>query len=131
MESLLPLRSNSKNAVKSTRSTVGTITEVNDYLKLLFPRVCQGFDPVSGEEIEPETPESIYRNRRNTRKDAGVLILFSILVPEKSTAEELFDFLRQQGYLRIVIFGKFIGPTMLRNTKGKPFLHPSTWFRIV
>ncbi|MDF1810810.1 MAG: excinuclease ABC subunit UvrA [Verrucomicrobiales bacterium] len=96
-----------QNAVKSTRSTVGTITEVNDYLKLLFPRVCQGFDPISGEEIKPETPESIFRKSKDRfGKDAGVMILFSIAVPKDSSKEELFDFLQQQGYLRVVIFGK-------------------------
>ncbi len=40
-----------QNAVKTTRSTVGTITEINDYLKLLFPRLAKGHDPVTGEEI--------------------------------------------------------------------------------
>ena len=35
------------NAVKTTRSTVGTITEINDYLKALFPRICRGYDPVT------------------------------------------------------------------------------------
>ena len=96
-----------QNAVKSTRSTVGTITEINEYLKLLFPRICRGYDPVSGEEIEPETTESIHRKAR-TRfgKDAAVLVLFSIPVPKDSSRDDLFDFLQQQGYLRVVIFGE-------------------------
>ena len=96
-----------QNAVRSTRSTVGTITEINDYLKLLFPRICRGFDPATGEEISPETPESIYRKARHEfGKDATVLILFSIPVPQGANKTELFEFLQQQGYLRIAIFGK-------------------------
>lgn len=68
------------NAVKTTRSTVGTITEINDYLKLLFPRVCRGYDPVTGAEVEPDTPQSIHRKcRERFGKDDSLIITFSTL----------------------------------------------------
>src|SRR5437660_3083943 len=47
------------NAVKSSRSTVGTMTEINDYLKLLWPRIANAFCPSCGREIRPETAKSI------------------------------------------------------------------------
>jgi excinuclease ABC subunit A len=47
------------NPVKSSRSTVGTMTEINDYLKLLIPRVARAFCPSCGREIRPETAKSI------------------------------------------------------------------------
>src|SRR5881275_2388841 len=47
------------NPVKSTRSTIGTMTEINDYLKLLFPRIAHAFCPTCGREIRPETAKSI------------------------------------------------------------------------
>ena len=47
------------NPVKSSRSTVGTMTEINDYLKLLMPRVARAFCPTCGREIRPETAKSI------------------------------------------------------------------------
>ena len=47
------------NPVKSSRSTVGTMTEINDYLKLLMPRVGHAFCPSCGREIRPETAQSI------------------------------------------------------------------------
>jgi excinuclease ABC subunit A len=47
------------NPVKSSRSTVGTMTEINDYLKLLWPRVARAFCPNCGREIRPETAKSI------------------------------------------------------------------------
>ena len=47
------------NSVKSSRSTVGTMTEINDYLKLLWPRVAQAFCPSCAREIRPETAQSI------------------------------------------------------------------------
>lgn len=95
-----------QNAVKTTRSTVGTITEINDYLKLLFPRICKGYDPITGELIEPDTPESILRKVvERFGKDGSLLILFGVPVPEKTKVADFFDFLQQQGYLRAWIFG--------------------------
>src|ERR1700760_2519208 len=47
------------NPVKSSRSTVGTMTEINDYLKLLWPRVARAFCPSCGREVKPETAASI------------------------------------------------------------------------
>src|SRR2546421_1313396 len=47
------------NPVKSSRSTVGTMTEINDYLKLLMPRIARAFCPNCGREIRPETARSI------------------------------------------------------------------------
>jgi excinuclease ABC subunit A len=96
-----------QNAVKTTRSTVGTITEINDYLKLLFPRLCKGYDPVTGEVIEPDTPESIHRKTvERFGKDSSLLILFGIPVPAKTKPVDFFEFLQQQGYVRVWIFGK-------------------------
>ncbi len=47
------------NPVKSSRSTVGTMTEINDYLKLLWPRIARAFCPSCRREIRPETAKSI------------------------------------------------------------------------
>src|SRR5260370_25646806 len=47
------------NPVKTSRSSVGTMTEINDYLKLLWPRIAHAFCPSCGREIRPETAQSI------------------------------------------------------------------------
>src|SRR5260370_16606511 len=47
------------NPVKSSRSTVGTMTEINDYLKLLWPRIAKPFCPACGRGIRPVTPKPI------------------------------------------------------------------------
>src|SRR4051812_21021699 len=47
------------NSIKSTRSTVGTMTEINDYLKILMPRIARAHCPSCSREIRPETPRSI------------------------------------------------------------------------
>ncbi len=96
-----------QNAVKTTRSTVGTITEINDYLKLLFPRLCKGYDPVSGDVIEPDSPESILRKTvARFGKEDSLLILFGVPVPSGTKVADFFSFLQQQGYLRAWIFGE-------------------------
>src|SRR5438874_3131472 len=118
------------NPVKSSRSTVGTMTEINDYLKLLWPHVAKAFCPNCGREIRPETAQSItdqvichfersreipLRNQsvtsrgpstslRSARDDsATVLITFWVAVPPKTAPRAFFDFLQQQGYLRVWI----------------------------
>jgi len=48
------------NPVRSSRSTVGTMTELNDHLKLLFPRAGRLFDKVTAQEVRHDTPETIY-----------------------------------------------------------------------
>lgn len=96
-----------QNAVKTTRSTVGTITEINDYLKLLFPRLAQGFDPVTGEEITPDTPESILRkSAERFGRERPLLVLFTVDVPVGTAVTDFFAFLQQQGYLRLWVYGQ-------------------------
>jgi excinuclease ABC subunit A len=118
------------NPVKSSRSTVGTMTEINDYLKLLWPRIAKAFCPSCSREIRPETAKSIAdeifrlfklnphlnplpgqgeevakRQVRVESNDAAktVLITFWVAVPAKTEPRMFFEFLQQQGYLRVWI----------------------------
>ena len=94
------------NHVKTTRSTVGTITEINDYLKLFFPRVSSAYCPSCQREIRTETPGSVVE--QVVREFAGrqILVTFGIPVPAETDPADFFDFLRQQGYLRVWLNGK-------------------------
>jgi len=96
------------NPVKSSRSTVGTMTEINDYLKLLWPRIAGAFCPSCGREIRPETAKSISDEVLRASAGNTVLITFWVSVPAKTQPREFFDFLQQQGYLRVWIDGKVI-----------------------
>ncbi len=91
-----------KNTIRTTRSTVGTITEINDYLKLLFARASTGHDPQTGEEIRPDSPDSAADWAYAQLVDRKVLVTFSIPIPPDTTSEDLFPFLNQQGYLRVL-----------------------------
>jgi excinuclease ABC subunit A len=91
------------NPVKTSRSTVGTITEINDYLKLLWPRVARAFCPNCAREIHPETAQSITQQILRDCAGKNVLVTFWVAVPAKTAPRAFFDFLQQQGYLRIWI----------------------------
>ncbi|MGJ8644995.1 MAG: excinuclease ABC subunit UvrA [Luteolibacter sp.] len=95
-----------KNHVRTTRSTIGTLTEINDYLKLLFARLAQGFDPKTGERIQPDSPESASNWASENLPEENILITFPIPVPADANPEELFPFLNSQGYLRVLIKGE-------------------------
>lgn len=89
------------NPVKTSRSTVGTMTEINDYLKLLWPRIARAFCPSCGREIRPETEQSIAEQILRDRVGKNILITFWVAVPSKTEPRKFFDFLQQQGYLRV------------------------------
>jgi excinuclease ABC subunit A len=101
------------NHVKSTRSTVGTITEINDYLKILMPRLATGCCPDCGREIRIETARSIAAqvlasvkpSAKKNGEPPAVFITFGVPVPAKTKPADFFEFLCSQGYLRIWLDG--------------------------
>jgi len=96
------------NPVKSSRSTVGTMTEINDYLKLLMPRIARAFCPGCGREIRPETARSIADDVVRDFAGDTVLLTFWVGVPAKTDPQEFFQFLQQQGYLRVWLNGEIV-----------------------
>jgi len=96
------------NPVKSTRSTVGTMTEINDYLKLLFPRLAQAFCPECAREIRSESAKSIVDQVYAAHAGQTLLITFGVPAPEKTAPAEFFAFLQQQGYVRVWLDGDVV-----------------------
>jgi len=96
------------NPVKTSRSTVGTMTEINDYLKLLWPRIAHAFCPSCGREIRPETAQSIAEQVLRDCFGRNILITFWVAVPSGTEPRNFFDFLQQQGYLRVWIDNKVV-----------------------
>jgi len=110
-----------RNHVKSTRSTVGTITEVNDYLKLLLPRVARANCPSCQRAVRPESPASIVGEVLNDLGGRTFLVTFQLPArnPDGTTSSaDFFEFLRSQGYLRVLLEKK-IHRTDQGNWKGK------------
>src|ERR1700750_2924691 len=69
------------NRVRTTRSTVGTMTEINDYLKLLMPRVAKAFCPECAREIVLETSDGIATSVSANLKGHSVLVVFGVPAP--------------------------------------------------
>ncbi len=96
------------NNVKSTRSTVGTMTEINDYLKLLFPRIATARCPECALEIKPESAKSIVEHVFAQHGGEAVLITFGVPAPAGTKPADFFSFLQQQGYLRVWLDGEIL-----------------------
>jgi excinuclease ABC subunit A len=79
------------------------MTEINDYLKLLWPRMARAFCPSCGREIRPETAKSIADEVLRGFSGKNVLVTFWVAVPPKTQPRDFFAFLQQQGYLRVWI----------------------------
>ena len=91
------------NPVRTSRSTVGTMTELNDHLKLLFARAAQLYCHGCGRAVRRDNPESIWAALRRRAGDdpPRVLICFEVAVPEGLAPAQLRELLAQQGYVRI------------------------------
>jgi len=79
------------NPVKTSRSTVGTMTEINDYLKLLWPHVAKAFCPDCSREIRPETTQSIAGQILKDCVGKNVLITFWVAVPPRTAPRQSAD----------------------------------------
>ena len=89
-----------KTTSKNPRSTVGTITEIYDYLRLLFARIGVPYCPEHGIKIESQSPEKIAENI--SKELVGMIIILSPIVRQKKgTYEQLFKDLNEEGYSRV------------------------------
>jgi excinuclease ABC subunit A len=91
------------NPVRTSRSTVGTMTELNDHLKLLFARGATLFCQCCGKPVRRDTPESIYQDvvaRARHAGDPRLLLCFPVPVPQNFKEAEVRDLLQKQGYTR-------------------------------
>ncbi len=91
------------NPVRTSRSTVGTMTEVNDHLKLLFARLAGLYCQNCGQAVRRDTSDSIYLDlklRAAKFDDPRVAIAFPVTIPENFTEKEIEQFLSAQGYTR-------------------------------
>jgi len=86
------------NPVRTSRSTVGTMTELNDHLKLLFARASRLFCGNCGREVRRDSPETIADQLPEGRR---LILTFPVHVPDNFTEDEVRDLLGKQGYTRI------------------------------
>ncbi|NDP39758.1 MAG: excinuclease ABC subunit UvrA, partial [Rhodoferax sp.] len=91
------------NPVRSSRSTVGTMTELNDHLKLLFARAGQLFDRVTAQPVRHDSAETIYAQllERSADTDARLAITFPVELPASATPEEVEQWLSLSGFTKV------------------------------
>jgi excinuclease ABC subunit A len=92
------------NPVRSSRSTVGTMTELNDHLKLLFARGAELFDRETALPVRHDSPETIaaeLRRRSEAQGDPRLVLTFPVELPANTTPEEIEQWLSASGYTRV------------------------------
>ncbi|HRK40229.1 MAG TPA: hypothetical protein PK347_17790, partial [Burkholderiaceae bacterium] len=96
------------NPVRSSRSTVGTMTELNDHLKLLFARGAQLFDRVTAQPVRHDNPDTILAELRHRVAAATVhgveprlVVTFPVVLPADTTAQDVETWLAASGYTRV------------------------------
>ena len=95
-----------KSVNKNPRSTVGTITEIYDYLRLLYARAAEPFSYNTGEKMVRYSEEQICDIINKIYKNKRINILAPVVRGRKGHYRELFENIRQQGFLRVRINGE-------------------------
>src|SRR6059058_2225835 len=104
-----------RNSVKSTRSTVGTMTELCDYMKLLWPHLARLYCRQCGQPVRKDSPQLIWEaivqskvqnSKSKVDVEPEILVTFQIPLSEKLTLEESFALISKQGYHRLLWDGK-------------------------
>lgn len=104
-----------KSTGHNPRSTVGTVTEIYDYLRLLFARVGHPRSPVTGLKLQKQTVQQIvdrvlsYYELSKSEDGVKVIIISPLIKSRKGTYEELFNRLSAQGFVRVRVDGNIYG----------------------
>ena len=92
----------------NARSTVGTSTEIYDYIKLLYARVGRTFSPVSGQEVKKNTVTDVVSEVKKFELDSKWLLLAPIHLEKGRKLEDKLNVLLQQGFARILVDGEMV-----------------------
>ncbi|MGE5865704.1 MAG: excinuclease ABC subunit A, partial [Rhizobacter sp.] len=101
------------NPVRTSRSTVGTMTELNDHLKLLFARAAELYDRQTAQRVRHDSPETIYAElmARTAEGDPRLAVTFPVELPANTTAEEVTQWLSASGFTRVQAEREVASPT--------------------
>jgi excinuclease ABC subunit A len=94
-----------KNPTKTSRSTVGTATEIYDYLRLLWARIGHTFCPLCGREMKPDTVQSVTDTVLALPRGARFYVTFPLVLSPEVTHEVVIENLRAQGFVRVAVDG--------------------------
>lgn len=110
-----------RTMTSNPRSTVGTTTEIYEYLKLLYARIGRTYSPVSGKEVKRNQVDDVV-DFILTQNGSAAYILAPIILPEGRTIQEHLNILLQQGFNRLIVKGeaKRIEDYLTEKGKDKP-----------
>lgn len=101
------------NPVRSSRSTVGTMTELNDHLKLLYARAAELFDRKTAQRVRHDSPETIYAElmERTAAGDPRLVVTFPVELPASATPQDIEQWLAASGFTRVQAERELASPT--------------------
>ncbi|NTU69754.1 excinuclease ABC subunit UvrA [bacterium] len=95
-----------KSTIRNPRSTVGTVTEIYDYLRLLYAKIGIPHCPKCGREIKRQSPSQIVDKIASMPEDSRIMILAPIVKDRKGEHRYIFEEIKKAGYLRVRVNGK-------------------------
>ncbi|MEL4454588.1 excinuclease ABC subunit UvrA [Lutimonas vermicola] len=101
------------------RSTVGTTTEIYDYLKLLYARIGKTYSPISGEEVKKDSVSDVLRHIKKLETDTKVLLLAPVHIDPKKNITTVISILKQQGFSRLMVNNETIRIDKFEETPGQ------------
>jgi len=105
---------------RNPRSTVGTITEIYDYLKLLFARVGKTYSPISGNIVKRHSVSDVVNFIQTLPNETKCLVATKLIIPKDRTLEKQLGLLNQQGYSRILVDNQIIKISDFQNSSLSP-----------
>lgn len=105
---------------RNSRSTVGTSTEIYDYLRLLFAKIGKTFSPISGQQVKKHTTSDVIAAIKDLEDGVRFALLAPIIVPEGRELVTQLDILRKGGYSRLEEDGKFVAIADAINNADEP-----------
>lgn len=103
------------------RSTVGTTTEIYDYIKLLYARIGKTFSPISGKQVKKDTVTDVINHVKTFAENTKLLLLAPVTIREDRDTKKSLDLFSKQGYARIKFENKVIRIDQAPETIGKEF----------
>lgn len=107
-----------KVTVRNPRSTVGTSTEIYDYLRLLFARLGRTYSPVSGLEVKRHNVNDVVNTAYTYPLGTRLVVLAPVSLPHGRSMEEQLDIFDKEGYSRLFIDDEFVDIDDCRNLKS-------------
>jgi len=117
---------------RNPRSTVGTTTEIYEYLRLLFARIGRTYSPISGQEVKKHSTEDIIQCTQQYTKGTKFVVMAPVIIPEGRTLEQQLKMYVLNGYARIFVNSDFQRiDDYLNSQTSPPSPQPSSLYLVI